>query len=66
MTSVAILLPNRRLARRQGVVLTLVVAGIAALLYFEYRTFSRVAPSTASEPDTMCVAARVGLSAICR
>ena len=61
MTAAAISMPPRRLTRRQGMVLTLAIAGIAALLYFEYRTFSRVAPTTATEPDTMCMASRIGL-----
>ena len=44
-----------------SLILTLVVAGVAALLYLEYRTFSRVAPTTATEADTMCMASRIGL-----
>lgn len=66
MTVVAISLPGRRLSRRQGLVLTLVVASIAALLYFEYRTYTRVAATPATEADTMCVLARIGLEGICR
>lgn len=48
--------------RRHTVVFALVVTAIAALLYFEYRTFSRVAATPATEADTLCVAARIGLS----
>ena len=62
MTAVAISLPSRRrLTRRQGIILTLAITAIAALLYFEYRTFSRVAPATATEADTLCMASRIGL-----
>ena len=61
MTAVAIALPSRRLSRRQGIILAVVVAGIAALLYFEYLTFSRVAATPATEADTMCIASRIGL-----
>ena len=66
MTAVAISLPPRRLTRRQGVILALVIVALVALLSFEYRTFSRVAPTTATEPDTMCMLARVGLDGLCR
>lgn len=61
MTAVAISLPGRRLSRRQGLILTLVVASIVALLYFEYRTVSRVAATPATEADTLCLASRIGL-----
>jgi hypothetical protein len=66
MTAVAISLPRRRLTRRQGAILTLAIGAVAALLYFEYRTYTRVAPTTATEPDTMCMLARVGLDGLCR
>jgi hypothetical protein len=65
MTAVAISQPTRRLSRRQTATLTLFIAAVAAVLYFEYRTFSRVAPNTATEADTMCMAARFGLGGLC-
>ena len=62
MTAIALSIPSRgRLTRRQSVILALVIAGVALLLYFEYQTFTRVAPTTATEADTMCVASRIGL-----
>ena len=61
MTAVAVSLPPRRLSRRQTAILALVIVGVAALLYFEYRTFSRVAATPATEADTMCLASRIGL-----
>jgi hypothetical protein len=52
---------SRRLSGRQLVVLAMVTVGISALLYFEYRTFSRVAATPATEADSMCLASRIGL-----
>ena len=66
MTAAAIPLPFRRLSRRQRAILVMVIAGVAALLYFEYQTYSRVAPSTDTQADTMCMAARIGLEGLCR
>jgi hypothetical protein len=61
MTAVAISIPGRRLTRRQMIILFSVIVAVAALLYFEYRTFTRLAPTTATEADTMCMASRIGL-----
>ena len=61
MTAVVFSIPRPRLTRRQTVVLCSVIAGVVALLYFEYRTFTRLAPTTATEADTMCMASRIGL-----
>ena len=62
MTSVALSVPNRpRLTPRQAIILATVMAAVVALLYFEYRTFSRVAATPATEADTLCMASRIGL-----
>lgn len=62
MTAVTLSIsPRSRLSGRQGLILAVVVAGLAALLYFEYLTFSRVAPASATEADTLCMASRIGL-----
>ena len=62
MTAVAASLPPRRISRRSLIVVTLVVATIATLLYVEWRTFSSAPASTAeAQPDTMCMASRIGL-----
>ena len=61
MTAVAVSIPPRRLSGRQIIILAVVIAGIAALLYFEYQTFSRVAATPATEADTACMASRIGL-----
>ena len=66
MTAIAISLPSRRVTRRQATILVMVVACIAALLYFEYQTYSQVAPSTDTQADTMCMASRIGLEGLCR
>jgi ABC-type microcin C transport system permease subunit YejB len=41
--------------------LVLIIVAMVALLYLEWRT-SQVAPNGAVETDTMCIAARIGLS----
>jgi hypothetical protein len=49
------------LSRTSVRILLLLLAAMAALLYVEWRSV-RAAPGPASESDTMCFAARVGLS----
>ena len=61
MTVTAIPLPYRRFTRRHALILAAVTGAISALLYFEYRTYSRIAPAPATEADTMCMASRIGL-----
>ena len=42
-------------------VLILIIVAMVALLYLEWKT-SRPVPNATSEADTMCIAARIGLS----
>ena len=62
MTAVALTLSPRGLSRRQSVILACVIAAVAALLYFEYRTFAdSPAATNQTDPDTICMASRIGL-----
>jgi hypothetical protein len=62
MPTTSIALPASRFARPSVRALVALVIVLLGLLYFEWKT-SRAAPmSGAREADTMCIAARIGLS----
>jgi hypothetical protein len=66
MTAVATPLPFRRLSRRQRTILVMIVAGVAALLYLEWRSVRTAPPGDVADQDTMCMASRIGLESLCR
>lgn len=54
-------LPNRRVSTRSAIIASAVIGLLAALLYYQWMAASAAPPAPGVEPDTACVAARIGL-----